>query len=56
MSRKNIKVDEDTFDKLKERKPKGVTWDYYLRREVLGETDEWTEKMSELREETNPDS
>lgn len=29
--RKNIKVDEDTFDTLKESKPRGVTWDYYLR-------------------------
>jgi len=28
--RKNIKVSEETFDKLKEEKPDGVTWDYYL--------------------------
>jgi len=30
MARKNIKVSEDTFEQLKEEKPKGVTWDYYL--------------------------
>ena len=29
--RKNIKVDPETFDALKESKPEGVTWDYYLR-------------------------
>ena len=52
MARKNIKIDEETFDQLKERKPKGVTWDYFLRREVLGETDEYTERMQEERENT----
>lgn len=29
--RKNLKVSEDTFEVLKESKPGGVTWDYYLR-------------------------
>lgn len=29
-SRKNIKVSESTFEELKEEKPDGVTWDYYL--------------------------
>lgn len=28
--RKNIKVSEETFEELKEEKPGGVTWDYYL--------------------------
>jgi hypothetical protein len=30
MTRKNIKVTEETFEKLKAGKPDGVTWDYYL--------------------------
>jgi len=29
--RKNLKISEDTFSILKESKPEGVTWDYYLR-------------------------
>jgi len=28
--RANIKVDRDTFQALKDDKPSGVTWDYYL--------------------------
>lgn len=28
--RKNIKVSQETFEKLKADKPDGVTWDYYL--------------------------
>jgi len=28
--RKNIKVGEETFESLKENKPDGWTWDYYL--------------------------
>ena len=30
MTRKNIKVSEDVFTELREDKPDGVTWDYYL--------------------------
>ncbi len=51
MSRKNIKVSEETFEKLRERKPEGVTWDYWFQTVVLGETDEATERMKELRSE-----
>ena len=29
-SRKNIKVSEDEYERLKEQKPEGVTWGYYL--------------------------
>ena len=29
--RKNLKISEDTFEALKDSKPDGVTWDYYLR-------------------------
>lgn len=29
--RKNLKINEDTFELLKRNKPKGWTWDYYLR-------------------------
>jgi len=29
-NRANIKVDRETFDRLKDDKPDGVTWDYYL--------------------------
>lgn len=28
--RKNIKVSEEAFQQLKDEKPEGVTWDYYL--------------------------
>jgi len=54
--RKNIKVSEETFEKLRERKPSGVTWDYWFQTVVLGETDEATERMKELRENSNPES
>lgn len=30
MSRKNIKVSEETFEELSNDKPDGVTWDRYL--------------------------
>ena len=30
MARKNLKLSEQTFNELKEDKPSGVTWDYYL--------------------------
>lgn len=30
MTRKNIKVSQETFDQLETEKPDGVTWDYYL--------------------------
>ena len=32
MSRKNLKINEDTYDELKEKKRKMETWDSYLRR------------------------
>ena len=32
MSRKNLKINEDTYDELKEEKRKMETWDSYLRR------------------------
>lgn len=38
--RKNLKVTKETYDLLKEDKPSGVTWDYYLQR---------------LKESTEPD-
>lgn len=28
--RRNIKVSQDRFDQLKEEKPEGVNWGYYL--------------------------
>lgn len=28
---KNIKVKEDTFEELRDNKPDGVSWDFYLR-------------------------
>ena len=31
MSRKNLKINEDTYDELKEEKRKMETWDSYLR-------------------------
>ena len=34
---KNIKVAPDTFEELRKNKPDGVTWDHYLRSEVLQE-------------------
>lgn len=30
MARKNIKVNEDEFEQLKEEKPPGVSWGHYL--------------------------
>lgn len=30
MPRKSIKVNEETFEQLKDEKPDGVTWGYYL--------------------------
>ena len=32
MTRKNLKIDEDTYDELKEKKRQMETWDSYLRR------------------------
>ena len=32
MTRKNLKINEDTYDELKEEKRKMETWDSYLRR------------------------
>jgi hypothetical protein len=29
-NRKNIKLPQEAFERLKERKPHGVTWEYYL--------------------------
>lgn len=29
-NRKNLKIDPETFEALKDSKPPGVTWDYYL--------------------------
>jgi hypothetical protein len=37
-NRKNIKVHDDTFTMLKDDKPDGVTWDYYLRRLAGGDS------------------
>jgi hypothetical protein len=28
--RRNIKLNSEAFERLKEQKPDGVTWDYYL--------------------------
>ena len=30
MSRRNLKVSEDAFEQLKDEKPDGVNWSYYL--------------------------
>lgn len=38
-SRANIKVSEETFEKLKAEKPKGVTWDYFLLQAVTTHPD-----------------
>ena len=32
MTRKNLKINEDTYDELKEKKRQMETWDSYLRR------------------------
>lgn len=32
--RKNLKISPETFDLLKDDKPDGVTWDYYLQQLV----------------------
>ena len=29
-NRRNIKVSQEAFDELKDDKPTGVTWEYYL--------------------------
>jgi hypothetical protein len=28
--RRNIKLHSDIFEKLRDNKPRGVTWDYYI--------------------------
>lgn len=40
MTRKNLKVSEETFEILKESKPSGVTWDYHLQELVAEDDDE----------------
>lgn len=46
-NRRNIKVDEETFQKLKEDKPEGVNWSFYLD-ELHRKANEWDERGSDV--------